>query len=194
MAASSKCGETTTMRLRAAGSTSPQVGSAEGGAHARIIRGRRRISPATWWRKTRQQRADDGGADDAGEATRDHGELDAGQRGHRARLHVAQARAALHDGHLDGRHAAAEALGDACSAGWCCAGRRRSRRPSPPRPRRTRATQRVSVSPKSAMAAPQTDDGDDHGPALAAEIGDPPGGHRADEGADARGGVEEARG
>src|ERR1700733_4277974 len=105
MAASSKCGETTRMRRRVAGSTSPHVGSANvvlmAGSYGHVVDLTGGVAP-----EDRQQRADDGGTDDAGEAARDDGELDAGERGHGARLHVAEAWPALHHGHLNGGHAA----------------------------------------------------------------------------------------
>src|SRR5271163_4723201 len=111
MAASSKWGETTRMRANAAGSTSPHVGSAKAalmaGSYGHVVDRTGHVAP-----EDRHEEADDGRADDAGQAARHHGELDAGQRGHGSRLHVAEARAALHDGHLDGGHPAAEALGD----------------------------------------------------------------------------------
>ena len=59
---------------------------------------------------------------------------------------------------------------------------------------RTSAIQSVSVNPNSAMAAPQTADGDDHGPALAPQVGDPARGHSSDQRADAGRGVQEAEG
>ena len=60
--------------------------------------------------------------------------------------------------------------------------------------KRTRATQRVSANPNSAMAAPQTQHRHDHRPTLPAQVGDPPRGHGPDQRADARRGVEEAQG
>src|SRR5580704_17943269 len=111
MAASSKCGETTRMRLKAAGSTSPHVGSANvlvmSGLYGHVVDLTGDVAP-----EDGQERADQRRYDDAGETTRDDGELNAGQRSHRPRLHVAEAGPALHDGHLYGGHAAAEALRD----------------------------------------------------------------------------------
>src|ERR1700722_2620252 len=111
MAASSKWGETTRMRLSAAGSISPHVGSANvllmDGSYGHVVDLTGDVVP-----EHGQQCADDGGTDDAGEATRDDGELDAGQRGDGAGLHVTEAWPALHDGHLNGGHAAAEPLGN----------------------------------------------------------------------------------
>src|SRR5271163_1318398 len=105
MAASSKCGETTRMRLSAVGSTSPHVGSANAvpipGSYGYVVDLTGEMAS-----EDRQQRADDDGPGDAGEAARHHGELDAGQRGHGARLHVTEAGTALDDGHLNGGHAA----------------------------------------------------------------------------------------
>src|SRR5580698_8974032 len=111
MAASSKCGETTRMRLNAAGSTSPQVGSANAvlitGSYGHVVDLTGDVAT-----EDGQQCADDGGADNAGEPSRDDGELNARQRGDSTRLHIAEAWAALHDGHLNGGHAAAEPLRD----------------------------------------------------------------------------------
>src|SRR6516162_4580376 len=115
MAAPSTWGETTTMRENAPGSTSPHVGSAHVVAAASVSSGTvgsyghvARV-PGEVVAEGRQQRADDGGARDAGQPARDDGELDAGEVRHQTGLEVAQARAALDDGHLDRRHAAAEA-------------------------------------------------------------------------------------
>src|ERR1700744_1825287 len=103
MAASSKCGETTTMRAKASGSTSPQVGSAKvsvtPGSYGDVVDLTRDVVT-----EGGQQRADHDRARDAGESAGHHRELDAGERGHGARLHVAEARPALDDRHLDGGH------------------------------------------------------------------------------------------
>src|ERR1700722_892579 len=101
MAASAKWGETTRMRLSAVGSTSPHVGSANvllmAGSYGHVVDLTGDVVP-----EHGQQRADDGGTDDAGEATRDDGELDAGQRGDGAGFHVTETGPALDHGHLDG--------------------------------------------------------------------------------------------
>src|ERR1700722_12949382 len=101
MAASSKWGETTRMRRSAAGSTRPHVGSANvvliPGSYGDVVDLTGDVAP-----EHRQQGSDDRGAGDACEAARHDGEFNAGERGHGARLHVAEARAALHHGHLNG--------------------------------------------------------------------------------------------
>src|ERR1700734_3383990 len=110
MAASSKCGETTRMRRSAVGSTSPHVGSANvvlmDGSYGHVVDLTGDVAP-----EDGQQGADDRSADDAGKATRDDGELNARERGDGAGLHVTETGAALHHGHLDGGHAAAESFG-----------------------------------------------------------------------------------
>src|SRR6516164_3077264 len=98
MAASSKCGETTTMRENAAGSTSPHVGSAQVvvvasassgtvGSYGHVVG-----LPGVVVAERRQQRSDDGCAGDTGQASRDDGELDAREVRHQTRLEVAEAR------------------------------------------------------------------------------------------------------
>ncbi len=180
MAASSKCGETTTMREKTSGSTSPQVGSAKAalmpGSYGHVV-----DLTGDVVSEHGQERADDGGAGDAGQATRDDGELDAGQR--RPRCPTPCRRGAGRPGRRpsEWRTSGCGSARGWSSAGWCCAARRRSRRPSPPTASRTRATQSVSVNPNSAMASAPDGDRHDHRPALPAQVGDPAGGDGADE-------------
>src|SRR6516165_132014 len=94
MAASSKCGETTTMRANTSGSTSPQVGSAKvslmPGSYGEVVGMACDVVP-----EGGHESADDHGARDAREAPGDDGELQRRQRGHGARLEVAETRTAL---------------------------------------------------------------------------------------------------
>src|ERR1700722_18215569 len=96
MAASSKWGETTRIRLRAAGSTSPQVGSAKvalmAGSYGHVVDLTGDVAT-----EDGQQRTDHSCADNAGEPTGHDGELNARECGDGAGLHVTEARTALHD-------------------------------------------------------------------------------------------------
>src|SRR5215469_16441560 len=113
IAASSKCGDTATIRANTAGSTSPHVGSPNAlSAPAPYSAPASLIGDGSYGdvvdvtldgdvpSEQRHHGADDGGAGDAGQTARDDGELHRGHRGHRPRLQVAQAGATLHDGHL----------------------------------------------------------------------------------------------